>query len=189
MNTAACPKRPSFIVIGLGNEYISDDGVGIWVVRELRKRLPTRDIAFEELSVGGLQLLDYLGGHDHCIIVDAVVTGLRPPGTVYRVVQTTCDKPIKLTSSHQVDLSQTLELARLLQPDIPQTITVYGIEVSDTTTFDNRCTKPVSQAVPRLVEFICRNLLDGKAQAKNKRVPATESLERHFIGKWEIVAL
>ncbi|MBM4161090.1 MAG: hydrogenase maturation protease [Ignavibacteria bacterium] len=187
MNTAACPKRPSIIVIGLGNEFISDDGVGIWVVRELKKRLSTTDIAFEELSVGGLQLLDYLVGYEQCIIVDAVVTGIRPPGTIYRFVQAAGDKPIRLTSSHQIDLSQTIELARLLQADIPQTITVYGIEASDTTTFNDHCTESVTQAIPQLVRLICRDLLKHETDDKSRCVSAFESMTSNCVGEWEVI--
>lgn len=183
------PEHQPLVIIGLGNELLADDGVGIRVVRELQERLLADDIAFEELSVGGLQLLDYLVGHEHCIIVDAVMTGAYPPGTIYRFVQAPSDKPIniRLTSSHQIDLFQIVELAKLLKADIPRTITVYGIEPSDVTTFNNRCTGPVSTAIPQLVGLICRDLMDSNSGCRNQTVLVTESTPRPRMGNWEIM--
>lgn len=183
------PQRKRLTIIGLGNEMLADDGVGIRVIRELKKRSVTDDIAFEELSVGGLQLLDYLIGYEHCIIVDAVVTGAHPPGTIYRFEQAPRDKPIKvsLTSSHQIDLFQVVELAKLLKADIPRTITVYGIEASDVTTFNSRCTERVSKAIPQLVGLICRDLLNNESGCGNQTVLPTGSIPRLRMGNWEII--
>lgn len=148
----------SLTIIGLGNELLSDDGAGIRVVRELKKRLGADAITFHELSVGGLQLLDYIVGHDHCIIVDAVVTGTHPPGTMLRFVQTADSEPVRLSSSHQVDLTQVVSLAQLFGADIPRRLVVYGIEAGDITTFRDGCTEEVSRAIPRLVEAICSDV-------------------------------
>jgi len=172
--------RKPLTIIGLGNELLSDDGAGIRVVRELKKRLAGDDVAFEELSVGGLQLLDYIIGSEQCIIVDAVATGAHPVGTSYRFIQTPDSEPVTLTSSHQIDLGQVLALAKLLGTDIPQKVVVYGIEAGDLTTFQESCTNGVSKAIPKLVDTICRDLVDngeacctrtGEWQIVNDAVP------------------
>jgi hydrogenase maturation protease len=167
--------RKPLTIIGLGNELLSDDGAGIRVVRELKKRLPENDVAFEELSVGGLQLLDYITGFERCIIVDAVATGVRPAGTAYRFVQTPDSEPVTLTSSHQIDLGQVLALAKLLGTDVPQKVIVYGIEAGDVTTFQESCTNGVSKAIPKLVDTICRDLVDNGACCTR-------------TGEWQIVS-
>jgi hydrogenase maturation protease len=149
-------------IIGLGNELLSDDGLGIRAIRQLRKRLGGGAYSFEELSVGGLELLDHITGCERCIIVDAIATGAHPAGTVLRFLQTTDSDPITLTSSHQIDLSQVLTLARLLGGDIPRTVLVYGIEAQDVVTFHDGCTPEVGRAIPRLVETICADLAGGE---------------------------
>ena len=148
------PSRP-LTIIGLGNELLSDDGLGIRVVRSLRARLRDDRVAFEELSVGGLQLLDYVVGCRQCIIVDAIITGSHPPGTLYRFVQKADRDLVRLTSSHQIDLSQVLALAKLMGADLPEKLTVYGIEAEDVITFRDGCTDHVARAIPRLVDVIC----------------------------------
>lgn len=154
-------KRNQLTIIGLGNELLSDDGVGIRIVRQLKERLPAANANFEELSVGGLPLLDYITGYERCVIIDAVVTGKHPAGTVYRCVLTAGTEPFTLASSHQIDLSQVVTLAALMGGEIPRTIVVYGIEAADTTTFHDGCTEEVSRAVPTIVETISRDIEEG----------------------------
>jgi hydrogenase maturation protease len=149
------------VVIGLGNELLSDDGLGIRAVRALRERLAPGDFDFKELSVGGLELLDYITGYGRCIIVDAVATGNYPPGTLMRFLEPADGDPVALASSHQIDLSQVLTLGRIMGGAIPHTVLVYGIEAQDVTTFHDACTEDVQRALPVLVEIICRDI-DGR---------------------------
>jgi hydrogenase maturation protease len=169
------PYPKSLTIIGLGNEFLTDDGVGIRVVRELRNRLLVEGVVFEELSVGGLQLLDHIVGTEECIIIDAITSGVQPAGTLYRFIQDATHEPIKLTSSHQIDLSQVLSLAKLLGAALPKRLTVYGIEANDVTTFQDSCTNQVSSSIPRLVDLICRDI-NNDASAS----PAC-------VGAWQII--
>ena len=157
-------QRKRLTIIGLGNEMLSDDGLGIRVVRELKNRLDDRSVAFEELSVGGLQLFDYLIGTEECIIVDAIKTGTQPAGTLLRFVQTADNEPVTLTSSHQIDLGQILGLARFMGASLPERLTVYGIEAEDITTFRETCTARVSDAIPKLVDAICNDIQTDHAE-------------------------
>jgi hydrogenase maturation protease len=168
-------KRRPLVIIGLGNELLTDDGVGIRVVRELRKRPLSNDAVLEELSVGGLPLLEYIAGFERCIIVDAVVTGRHPPGTAYRFVQGADPPPFNMTSSHQIDLAQILSLATLMGWDLPRSLTVYGVEAADITTFRDGCTEEVSRAIPLIVEAVCSEL---KTDGNN--------LQNH-PGEWQIL--
>jgi len=168
------PRRP-LTIIGLGNELLSDDGTGIRVVRELRKRLPEGIATFEELSIGGLQLLDYISGFDRCIIVDAVASGEHPAGTTYRCIPDPESGTGRLSSSHQIDLMQVVHLAELLGADIPRSLVVYGIEPADITTFHDGCTTSVADAIPRLVDAICNDLRDQPDQLRSAG------------GEWQII--
>jgi hydrogenase maturation protease len=161
MEATALPQRSSVLVIGLGNELLTDDGAGISVMRRLKERLPRNDVTFEELSIGGLHLLDHLVGYQRCVLIDAVVSGVNPPGTIYRLIQRPGDEPICLSSSHHVDLPQVLALGRMLGADLPSAVVVYGIEACDTTTFSESCTDAVASAIPQLVELICRDIQEG----------------------------
>ena len=169
--------KQSFTIIGLGNEFLSDDGAGIRVVRELRNRMPDAGIVFEELAVGGLQLLDYVVGYKNCIIVDAITSGKHAPGTLFKFIQMPDQEPLSLTSSHQIDLGQVLGLAKLMGTELPETLTVYGVEASDITTFRDACTEEVEKALPLLINCICKDVQEVTRCAQQR------AGEWHIIGQ------
>jgi hydrogenase maturation protease len=107
--------------------------------------------------------------------VDAIISGKQPPGTLYRFVQSPDQEPVKLTSSHQIDLGQVLALAKLLGASLPAKLTVYGIEVSDITTFRDACTEEVSKAIPKLVDLICSD------------VQQNGMISRVCTGEWQVI--
>lgn len=77
------------IIIGLGNPFLSDDGVGIIVANEIKKLLVNQNlnghnIAVTTASVGGLRLMEMMVGFDRAILIDSLVTGGRP-GTIQRM--------------------------------------------------------------------------------------------------------
>ncbi len=145
-------------MIGLGNEYLSDDGLGILAVRQVADRLKNSGITFQELSIGGLELLDHLVGYERCVIVDAIASGACPPGTIHRFVRNPGNDAVAISSSHQLDLSQVLTLGRLLGADVPERVTVYGIEAGDITTFRSQPTPEIAKSLPALVDAICADL-------------------------------
>lgn len=155
------------LIIGLGNEYVSDDGVGIKTVRELQKKITDidevpiwMDIKFDETAIGGLGMLDLIIGNDICIIIDAIYTQKNKVGTLYRFVQRT-DKEIQnIKSSHQMNLSQVLSLGKLLSYKIPKIVVVYGIEVDDVTTFNENCTTEVQKAIRNLTALVYNDLVN-----------------------------
>jgi hydrogenase maturation protease len=152
-------------VIGLGNEIVSDDGIGIYAVRSLKTKLSTfeenfrADVTLHELSTGGFQLLDYMIGCGTCIIIDAAMTGINPPGTIFKKVYSTMERPAKPVTSHQINLSELLGLAEMLKADIPSTTIIYGIEAGNVTTFSTKCTDEVQKALPRLVDLVFEDIL------------------------------
>jgi len=118
---------PSIVVIGVGNEYRSDDGVGIVVARCLRERFLTKITVLEE-SGEGAALIDSWKGATWVLLVDAVRSG-APPGTIHRFDAHAAQIPAGFFhySTHAFSMAEAIELARSLDQLPPQLI-VYGIE-------------------------------------------------------------
>ena len=55
------------IILGIGNQILGDDGVGIHTVNELKKRieLPKSNITIEEAVTGGMNLLELIRCYYH----------------------------------------------------------------------------------------------------------------------------
>jgi hydrogenase maturation protease len=124
-------SKSKILLIGIGNEYRSDDGIGLVVARKLKeKRLPKR-IVVEEV-VRETALMETWKGSDRVIIVDAASSGAEP-GIIHRF--DACAGPIPvgmdghspLRSTHTFSIAETIELARTLN-QLPPHLIVYGIE-------------------------------------------------------------
>ncbi len=157
-------QNGTLVIIGLGNEYVGDDGAGIYGLRFLKEQMERHGICdgivFAELAVGGMALLDQIIGFDRCIILDAVVTGMNPPGTLYRTSFSAADPAGPVTTSHQIDLSQILRLSHLIAARAPSEVAVYGIEAAEVRTFGSRQSEAVANALPCLISRILADLVD-----------------------------
>jgi hydrogenase maturation protease len=118
---------PRIVVIGVGNEYRSDDGAGITVARRLRERFLTKITVLEE-SGEGAALIEAWKGATWVLLVDAVHSG-APPGTIHRLEARVAPVPTGFFhySTHAFSVAEAIELARSLDQLPPQLI-VYGIE-------------------------------------------------------------
>lgn len=111
------------IVIGVGNPWRGDDGIGHAVVHALQD---TPGLTTATTSGEPAELMDLWRGYEHVILVDAIVTGAAP-GTLHRL---DAREPLPRGarySSHGIGLAEAVELARSLG-ELPDTLIVHGIE-------------------------------------------------------------
>ncbi len=120
---------PSIVVIGVGNEYRGDDGVGIVIARHLRAQLAP-EIEVIEASGEGVSLMDAWRGATSVLLLDAAHSG-APPGTIHRFHADTQSIPSAFFnySTHAFSVAEAIELARVLD-ELPPNLAVYGIEGS-----------------------------------------------------------
>jgi hydrogenase maturation protease len=155
------------IVVGMGNPILSDDGIGIRVARELKRRVPDADVV--ELGAGGIRLLDILPGFERVLIVDAMVTGEIACGKHRRFsldeLRTKTARTCNTLCVHDMDLPTAMALGRLAGIDLPTEVLIWGVEAGDVETFGETLSAPVEAAVPVVVEEMVRELLREKAWA------------------------
>ncbi len=142
--TAACA---SVLVLGLGNDLLGDDAVGLHVAREVRSRLHgAAGCAVRETMEMGLALLDEIVGCEHLILVDAIETGKEPPGHVHEFdVDALVGR--RITAPHFVGVAETLALGRTLGLAMPRDVRIFAVEVKDALTLGVTLTPEVQRAV------------------------------------------
>lgn len=115
------------VVVGVGNNFRGDDGVGLVVAERLRSRVGD-DIAIVECEREPTRLLDTWSGATAIVVVDAVDSG-EAPGTLHRFDATHSPLPVRVlrSSTHAFGVGETIELARALG-DLPDTVIVHGVE-------------------------------------------------------------
>ncbi|OPZ86589.1 MAG: hydrogenase 2 maturation endopeptidase [bacterium ADurb.Bin429] len=132
---------PPILILGLGNDIISDDAAGLLVARMVREELAgVADVV--ESSLSGLALLELLLGYERVIIVDAEGTGQRPPGSITEIDPAALDALIA-PSPHYAGLPEMFAIAEQLGLDFPKEIRILAIEAENLSEIGG----PVSEAV------------------------------------------
>jgi len=147
----------------MGNPYLSDDAVGIRLVRDISRRLgnrPKLDV-IEECIVGGLNLLDLLEGYQRLIVVDSIKTKGGVPGRWYRFTAEELRETMNLTNVHDANFATALELGRRMGMTIPAAAEthIFAVEILDNLTFSERMTPKLEMAYARYSEEIFGELL------------------------------
>lgn len=113
------------VILCLGNADRGDDAQGACCADLLARRaIPVRI-----MDGKAFELMDVFRGHTHVILVDAIVSGNRPPGYIHRV-----DGPpgevarfAPSCSTHGFGLGEALRLGAVLKA-LPERLTILGIE-------------------------------------------------------------
>lgn len=115
------------VVIGVGNEYRGDDGVGLVVVRALDGKLPA-GVEVVVQTGEATALMNAWVDATHLILIDAVAAQ-GTPGKTYRIDASETPLPVELfsRSTHDFGVATAIELARALG-QLPPHVVVYGIE-------------------------------------------------------------
>ena len=120
-------RESGTLIIGLGNEYRRDDGVGLVVAQRLKAAAPEHARVLEE-SGEGVALMESWKDADAVILIDAVHCGAKP-GTLHRFDAHT--QPVSTEffhcSTHTFSVAEAIELARALGR-LPRRLIVYGVE-------------------------------------------------------------
>ena len=145
-------------IIGLGNTFRGDDGVGICVARRLREIVGAQAEVLEA-ELAGIELLDLMKGCQAVVLVDAAHSGQRA-GTIHRLDASTGpigENPFP-HSTHAINAVDALEVGRALGV-LPPSVIVYGIEAEQTS--PGRPMSPaVAQAMDAVASSIARDIED-----------------------------
>ncbi len=134
-------------IIGIGQEWAGDDGVGIAVIRKLRELETQSDLV--ELDEPA-RLIDLLSdGADPVVLVDALLDN-GPAGRVLLIDSHRRDpRSQHLLSTHGLGVMEAIELARILHPDrVARRIFIVAVSVQETSRRGSGLSAAVDAAIP-----------------------------------------
>jgi hydrogenase maturation protease len=166
----------STLVLGLGNVLACDDGVGPitaeMVSEEIQRRGDEEGIEIVASSASGLALLEILADHDRAIVIDAILTGRRPAGSIVEMGMDEIGRVVA-PSTHQAGLPELAAVAERLGLSFPARTRVFAVEVVDPYTLGVPLTEPVVHAIPELVRRVTDQLLAWKADDQEEAACTT----------------
>ena len=142
----------SLVILGLGNDLLGDDGIGLLVARALQG-CEGPAVAVRTSAQSGLYLLEHLQGYDDAIVVDSVAGD--HPGAV-RELRGADFPEVSVPSAHYVGLPEALALARTSGLSVPRRLRIFGVEIDVAQRIGSAPSSAVVAALPRVVTAVLR---------------------------------
>jgi hydrogenase maturation protease len=151
------------IVLGVGNQILGDDGVGVHIANELKKHINDPNITIDEAITGGMNLLDLILGYDKAIIIDAVKTEKEENGEVKRIPLNDFST-MHSCNPHDVSLIEAIEMAKKMgEARIPAEIIVIGVMMKQIPCeFGEKLSENIATAVPKAVEMTLNEIKNDR---------------------------
>ncbi|MBI5587037.1 MAG: HyaD/HybD family hydrogenase maturation endopeptidase [Deltaproteobacteria bacterium] len=153
---AKAKKDKRYLVLGVGNILLKDEGLGVRAIEYIRERYSVPEsVSVVDGGTGGLNLLSLIRDFDHIIIVDAVAPRTTP-GALYRIPGKMLPKsPPLMTTAHQLGVSDMLAIADLegYDPDV----VVIGMEPKEISV-SLELSSVIREKLPEVAEMVAKEL-------------------------------
>ena len=160
----------SIAVVGIGNNLLQDDGVGIHALNHYEAHHADPDVACLDAGTVGLALIDRLSNLHGLIAVDAMRLG-KPAGTVTVLEGEQMDRHLRNHhgSVHELGLSDILDALRLCD-DLPENRALIGIE-PEQMDWGTEPTTKVAAAIPSATAKIRDLVHDWRRRSSQETAP------------------
>lgn len=145
----------STAVIGVGNEYRRDDGVGCAVATAV-ERLGLPGVRVTVTDGDPATILDGWSGAELAVIVDAVRRDPSTPGRIHRTGADLLPDGAPATSSHGFGIAEAIRLGEVLDR-VPRRIVILAVEAGDIG-FGPGLSTAVADAVPAITQAVLDEL-------------------------------
>ncbi|WP_456324600.1 NiFeSe hydrogenase maturation protease [Desulfonauticus submarinus] len=114
------------LVLGIGNILLKDEGVGVFVVKELLKESWPSNVDIIDGGTFTQDLFHLFEQYDHILVLDCVKGG-KAPGTIYKLGRDDLlYNETQSISLHDIDLLDSLQMVELMGKK--PSLTVLGVE-------------------------------------------------------------
>jgi len=159
--TGLADRSGKVLVLGIGNEILTDDGIGLKLLEDLEKKGIPAGADFVKATVGGLEILDLISGYKSVVFLDAIRTANGVPGTVYVMDLSDFSETLHLSNLHDISFIQAIKLGKTLGYSLPAAMHILAVEIVEDLVFSNQFTEAIESRYPEIlarVEFFCESL-------------------------------
>lgn len=142
------------LILGLGNDILTDDGIGPRLVRDLVKMIKDLDVQFNTASCGGLEIMEYVKGYEKVVFIDAIRTQDGKPGDIYYFLPSDFRETSNLSSLHDINFLTALELGNSLNMGLPVDLHIIAVKIIEDMEFSEEFTPPLKEKYPGILEDV-----------------------------------
>lgn len=154
------PPKGRIVIVGIGNILLSDEGIGVYVINELKNLQLPANVEVHDCGTGGLSILNVLDKAEKAVIIDAVKGG-GSPGSIYSFTLDeilTEDRRLKMTSLHDLDLTTALKIAELTHIyKLPREIVVIGVEPASIE-MGMELSPQIRRTIPKIIDLVLKEI-------------------------------
>ena len=146
------------LIVAFGNILLTDDGIGIHILRKLKDEETLKGNEFLDLGTSAMDIAYYLNNNIiRMVIIDCIKSDHDEPGTLFKLgLDDLVSKKKEDFSLHQLKLIDSIKLISI-ETDFPETM-ILGIVPKDAKTFSDKLSKELIEKLPivydRIVELI-----------------------------------
>jgi hydrogenase maturation protease len=148
--------KGKIIILGLGNDILSDDSIGPRLVNDLAHKFTGQNIILKTASCGGIEVMEYIRGYKKAIIIDAIRTSGGIPGTVYHFGPDKFTETSHLSNPHDTSFITALKIGKMLKLDIPKDLYIIAVEIVEDKVFSSELTLLMQKNYQRILKQVLK---------------------------------
>lgn len=148
------PGNKNILILGLGNDILTDDGIGPRLVSDLSSMIISGNVHFNVACCGGLEVMEYIKGYQQVVFIDAIRTRGGNPGDVYYFKPSDFKETSHLSSLHDITFLTALNLGNTLELDLPSDLHIIAVEIIEDMEFSNELTAPLKAGYPEILKKV-----------------------------------
>jgi hydrogenase maturation protease len=148
----------SMKIFFIGNSLAGDDGIGPYLYEELKNNHKLKEIKMFNMSVLGLDIIEYLDEDDTLIIIDAVYSKIEEEvGDVIRIKEKELNKSLSIPYCHDFGIEQTAKIMRTYLPSL-KPINIIGIKVTKAKAFSDGLSSELKKKIPAIKDKVLKEI-------------------------------
>ncbi len=154
-------EKEKILVMGIGNDILTDDGIGPKLIGDLVKMGLPAEVSFKTVAVGGLELLEDISGYTRIFMIDAIKTAGGRPGNVYFLSPDDFRASMHISNLHDISFITALELGKKLNYELPSEILIIAVEISEDLEFSETLSPALQKQYPGILSKVYKFLLEA----------------------------
>jgi hydrogenase maturation protease len=152
------------LILGLGNNILTDDGIGPRLVNDLSRMINDPGLKFTTASCGGLEILEYIKDYERVVFIDSIRIRDGKPGDVYYFVPSEFRETSHLSNLHDINFLTALKLGNSLNLGLPVDLHILAVEIIEDMVFSEEFTPLLKEKYPTILEevFLLVKQITGK---------------------------
>jgi hydrogenase maturation protease len=147
-------NKKKTLILGLGNDILTDDGIGPRLVHDLAQKINEPTVKFDTACCGGLEILEYIQGYEKVDFIDAIRTRDGNPGNVYYFLPSDFRETLHLSNLHDVQFLTALKLGKTLDMGLPSDLHIITVEIIEDMEFSEELTGQLKEKYPGILEEV-----------------------------------